>query len=140
MLCSSDTQNDFFVCVSRHITICHTLADLVNVPEPKVIPTPPPPPTRTHTHTLIVDFPRARAHTHVQAVLVSVPDLECGFSRDLFVEWTKNPKNSVILTCRTSPGSLSRFLIDNPKTTSVEMTVSLSVLKKKVINDLRACL
>ena len=60
----------------------------------------------------------------LQAVLVSVPDLECGFSRDLFVHWTATPKNSVILTSRSSPGTLARFLIDNPKDTSVEMTVS----------------
>lgn len=55
---------------------------------------------------------------------MSVPDLECGFSRDLFVQWTANPKNSVILTCRPSSGCLARHLIDNPKTTSVEMVVS----------------
>lgn len=60
-----------------------------------------------------------------QAVLVSVADLECGFSRDLFVQWTANPKNSVILTCRPStPDCLARYLINNPKSTSVEMIVS----------------
>ena len=55
---------------------------------------------------------------------MSVPDLECGFSRDLFVQWTAMPKNSVILTSRSSPGTLARFLIDNPKDTTVEMMVS----------------
>jgi len=58
-----------------------------------------------------------------QAVLVSVPDLECGFSRDLFVQWATNPKNSVILTCRPSPGCLARDLIDHPKAKSVEIVV-----------------
>lgn len=85
-----ETRNNPFT--FKHITCCHTLSDLLNVPEPK-------------------------------AVLVSVPDLECGFSRDLFVQWTSNPKNSIILTTRSSPGSLARHLIDNPKTSSVEMMV-----------------
>ncbi len=55
---------------------------------------------------------------------MSVPDLECGFSRDLFVQWASNPKNSVILTCRPSPGCLARDLIDHPKAKSVEIVVS----------------
>ena len=54
---------------------------------------------------------------------MSVPDLECGFSRDLFVQWATNPKNSVILTCRPSPGCLARDLIDHPKAKSVEIVV-----------------
>ncbi|MEE6494364.1 hypothetical protein FKM82_017112 [Ascaphus truei] len=49
-----------------------------------------------------------------KVVLASQPDLECGFSRELFIQWCQDPKNSVILTYRTSPGTLARFLIDNP--------------------------
>lgn len=58
-----------------------------------------------------------------KAVLVSVPDMECGFSRDLFVMWAPNPLNSIIFTTRTSPGTLSRHLIDNPRVSAVDMEV-----------------
>ena len=63
---------------------------------------------------------------------MSVPDLECGFSRDLFVQWTANPRNSVILTCRPSPGSLSRYLIDNPKTSNIELMVRGLINRRRV--------
>uniref|UniRef100_A0AAY4DKG2 Cleavage and polyadenylation specificity factor subunit 2 n=1 Tax=Denticeps clupeoides TaxID=299321 RepID=A0AAY4DKG2_9TELE len=42
------------------------------------------------------------------------PDLESGFSRELFIQWSKDSKNSIILTYRTTPGTLARDLIDNP--------------------------
>ena len=58
-----------------------------------------------------------------QAVLASVPDLECGFSRDLFVQWASNPRNSIILTMRPSLGCLARQLIENLKLTTLEMEV-----------------
>ena len=67
---------------------------------------------------------------------MSVPDLECGFSRDLFVQWTSHPKNSVILTSRSSPGCLARHLIDNPKTTSVEMIVSNGLILGEACADM----
>lgn len=66
----------------KHVKLCHTLADLNNVPSPKV-------------------------------VLCSTPDLESGFSRDLFVQWAPGPNNSIIITKRSSPGTLARDLIDN---------------------------
>lgn len=58
-----------------------------------------------------------------KVVLASQPDLECGFSRDLFIQWCQDPKNSIILTYRTTPGTLARFLIDNPseKVTEIEL-------------------
>lgn len=48
-----------------------------------------------------------------KVVLASSPDLEMGFSRELFLQWCSNPNNSVIITTRTSPGTLARDLIDN---------------------------
>ena len=45
-------------------------------------------------------------------VLASQPDLECGFSRELFIRWCSNPKNSIILTQRSSSYTLSSKLID----------------------------
>ncbi|XP_035684217.1 cleavage and polyadenylation specificity factor subunit 2-like [Branchiostoma floridae] len=50
-----------------------------------------------------------------KVVLASVPDLESGFSRELFVQWCQNQKNTVVLTSRPGPGTLGRMLIDNPK-------------------------
>ncbi|KAI5746357.1 hypothetical protein M8J77_002710 [Diaphorina citri] len=47
-----------------------------------------------------------------KVVLVSTPDMECGFSRDLFFQWCSSPENSIIITNRTSPGTLARDLIE----------------------------
>lgn len=58
-----------------------------------------------------------------KVVLCSQPDLQSGFSRDLFVAWCGNPKNSIILTNRTSPRSLARWLIDHPDNKTVTMEV-----------------
>ena len=66
---------------------------------------------------------------YLKVVLASMPDMECGFARELFLQvapvlcsileqrftlccqWCTNPKNSVILTSRSSPGTLARQLI-----------------------------
>ena len=56
-------------------------------------------------------------------MLASQPDLECGFARDLFIQWAENDKNSIILTTRTSPGTLARELIDKPNVTTIEVEV-----------------
>jgi cleavage and polyadenylation specificity factor subunit 2 len=48
-----------------------------------------------------------------KVVLASTPDMECGFSRELFLQWSSNPHNSIIITNRTSPGTLARQLIEN---------------------------
>lgn len=49
-----------------------------------------------------------------KVVLASFPDLECGFSRELFMQWAPSSKNAIILTSRTGEGTLARRLIDNP--------------------------
>uniref|UniRef100_A0A2P2I4M9 Cleavage and polyadenylation specificity factor subunit 2 n=3 Tax=Hirondellea gigas TaxID=1518452 RepID=A0A2P2I4M9_9CRUS len=67
----------------KHVKFCHTLADLAQLPSPKV-------------------------------VLASFPDLECGFARELFMQWAPSSKNAIILTTRTGEGTLARRLIDNP--------------------------
>ena len=61
--------------------------------------------------------------TTFQVVLASVPDLECGYSRSLFVDWCDNPKNSVVLTCRSSEGTLARSFIDNIQQKEVTLKV-----------------
>ena len=40
-----------------------------------------------------------------KVVLASMPDLECGFSRELFALWATHPKNSIILTSRSPKGN-----------------------------------
>ncbi|GFR99506.1 cleavage and polyadenylation specificity factor subunit 2 [Elysia marginata] len=65
----------------------------------------------------------------LQVVLASTPDLQCGYSRDLFVAWCGNAKNSIVLTNRTSPGTLARWLIDNPQDHVVRLEVSVGIIK-----------
>ncbi|MGH0151590.1 UNVERIFIED_CONTAM: hypothetical protein FKN15_031747 [Acipenser sinensis] len=58
-----------------------------------------------------------------KVVLASQPDLESGFSRELFIQWCQDQKNSIILTYRTSPGTLGRYLIDNPGERIIDLEV-----------------
>ncbi|KAL0967596.1 hypothetical protein UPYG_G00254270 [Umbra pygmaea] len=90
MRCFEDKRNNPFQ--FRHLSLCHSLADLARVPSPKV-------------------------------VLCSQPDLESGFSRELFIQWCQEAKNSVILTYRTTPGTLGRYLIDNPGETALDLEI-----------------
>ncbi|PWA27481.1 hypothetical protein CCH79_00000499 [Gambusia affinis] len=90
MRCFEDKRNNPFQ--FRHLNLCHSLADLARVPNPKV-------------------------------VLCSQPDLESGFSRELFTQWCQNAKNSIILTYRTTPGTLARYLIDNPGEKMLDLEV-----------------
>lgn len=76
----------------KNLHICHTLAEVVKIPSPKV-------------------------------VLASTPDLETGFSRDLFMLWCQDIRNCVILTSRTNPGTLGRSLIDDPTPRIIELEV-----------------
>lgn len=62
-----------------------------------------------------------------KVVLCSQPDLESGFSRELFIQWCQDAKNSVILTYRTTPGTLARYLIDNPGEKMLDLEVRPAV-------------
>ena len=61
-----------------------------------------------------------------KVVLASSPDLECGFARELFIQWCTSAKNHVILTSRTSAGTLARELVTNKK----KRTLSLQVKQR----------
>ncbi|KAL8565141.1 cleavage and polyadenylation specificity factor subunit 2 [Nucella lapillus] len=76
----------------KHVKLCHNLAELARVPEPKV-------------------------------VLASTPDLQSGYSRDLFVAWCGNSRNSIVLTAKTSPRTLARWLIDNHEAKTVTLEI-----------------
>ncbi|XP_022083164.1 cleavage and polyadenylation specificity factor subunit 2-like [Acanthaster planci] len=62
-----------------------------------------------------------------KVVLASVPDLQCGYSRSLFVDWCDNPKNSIVLTCRSSHGTLARSFIDNIQQKEIKLKLSKRV-------------
>lgn len=52
--------------------------------------------------------------------------MECGFSRELFLQWCSNPQNSIIITNRTSPGTLARDLVEM----GGNRTLSLEIKKR----------
>lgn len=58
-----------------------------------------------------------------KVVLASMPGMECGFSRELFIQWCGNPRNSIILTSRSLPGTLARSLIESPNQRAVELMI-----------------
>ncbi|MBN3325443.1 CPSF2 factor, partial [Atractosteus spatula] len=68
-----------------------------------------------------------------KVVLASQPDLESGFSRELFIQWCRDPKNSVILTYRTTPGTLARYLIDNPGEKIIDLELKLMFTCNNII-------
>lgn len=62
-----------------------------------------------------------------KVVLASSPDMESGFSRELFLQWCSNSNNSIIITTRTSPGTLARDLIDNGGNRTIDLVVKRRV-------------
>lgn len=62
-----------------------------------------------------------------KVVLASTPDMECGFSRELFLQWCSSPHNSIIVTSRTSPGTLARELIDHGTGCTLQLEVQRRV-------------
>merc|ERR550534_924592 len=65
-----------------------------------------------------------------KVVLASTADLESGFSRELFIEWASNPRNSVIFTFKTAKDSLARRLIEDPTLRTIDIQ-----MKKKIPLD-----
>ena len=57
--------------------------------------------------------------------MTSVPDLQSGFSRELFTRWCGNPGNTIILTNRTSKNTLARKLMENPNIKEIELEVGV---------------
>ncbi|KAK7488677.1 hypothetical protein BaRGS_00020130, partial [Batillaria attramentaria] len=86
----------------KHVKLCHNLAELARVQEPKV-------------------------------VLASTPDLQSGYSRDLFVAWCGSSKNSIVLTQRTSPGTLARWLIENQEAKTVTLERAPVACRSKAV-------
>lgn len=63
----------------------------------------------------------------MQVVLASTPDMECGFSRELFLQWANNAQNSIIITSRTAPGTLARDLVENGGNRNITLEVKKRV-------------
>ncbi|RZF43077.1 hypothetical protein LSTR_LSTR001255 [Laodelphax striatellus] len=87
----------------KHLQLCHSMAELNKVPSPKAIV------------------------SMLQVVLASTPDMECGFSRELFLQWSSQENNSIIITSRTSPGTLARDLIDLGTNRMIQLQVKRRV-------------
>ncbi|XP_077285623.1 cleavage and polyadenylation specificity factor subunit 2 [Arctopsyche grandis] len=62
-----------------------------------------------------------------KVVLASCPDLNSGFSRELFLLWASQAQNSIVLTTRTSPGTLARDLLENGGNRTLDL-----IVKKRV--------
>lgn len=75
----------------------------------------------------ISELNRLNTPSKNKLVLASTPDLECGFSRQLFTEWCENPKNTIIFTSRSSANTLAHDLILNPNKSDLVLNI-----KKKV--------
>lgn len=95
----------------KHLQLCHSMAELNQVPSPKVNYN-----VFNYRRICINQLYSAAIIKYVlhyiQVVLASTPDMECGFSRELFLQWCSNSQNSIILTSRTSPGTLARDLVE----------------------------
>lgn len=59
--------------------------------------------------------------------MASTPDMECGFSRELFLQWCGNPQNSIIITSRSSPGTLARDLVENGGNRNITLEIKKRV-------------
>ena len=64
-----------------------------------------------------------------KVVLASMPDLEAGFGRELFLQWGSNPRNSIILTSRTPKGTLARDLIDNGSNRKMKVRIRVHLIR-----------
>lgn len=68
--------------------------------------------------------------------MASSPDMEYGFARELFLTWCQDQKNCVMLTTRPGPGTLGRFLIENPEPGTMELEVRKRIeLRGRELDD-----
>lgn len=76
------------------------------------------------------DLTQLNAFQGPKVILASLPDMESGYSRELFVQnFASNPKNLVIFTIEPTPGSLSdQVLNQNNKTLTVQVIMKIFYL------------
>jgi cleavage and polyadenylation specificity factor subunit 2 len=114
---------DAFFSARRHIHLVHTLEELDNLPEPKV-------PCKISSPWSYHRTNRAYASWTEQVVLTTSPSLECGFSKELFVRWAPEPRNSIIFTTTSPPASLASRILKLVKNPTGDRTISFSVTQK----------
>ncbi len=60
-------------------------------------------------------------------IVASTPDMEYGFSRELFLRLSANENNLIIFTMRASSGTLARNLIDHPEARKMSINVKRKI-------------
>lgn len=74
-------------------------------------------------------------------ILASQPDLQCGFSRELFFTLSQNEKNTIIFTQRSSPGTLADTLLtpyEGERTVEVERKIRVPLTGEELSEFLEA--
>eukprot|EP00761_Pharyngomonas_kirbyi_P001174 gb/GECH01001176.1/.p1 GENE.gb/GECH01001176.1/~~gb/GECH01001176.1/.p1 ORF type:complete len:727 (+),score=167.88 gb/GECH01001176.1/:1-2181(+) len=64
-------------------------------------------------------------------VVTSSPSLETGYSRDMFVSWASNPRNTVIFTEKSFPHTLGRQMMDQADHISEESPFKTSLVMRR---------
>ncbi|XP_003375603.1 cleavage and polyadenylation specificity factor subunit 2 [Trichinella spiralis] len=100
----------------RHAQLCHSLAELTRLRSPKVL---------SFRDAFFSD----------KVVLASQPDLDSGFSRELFLDWCIDAKNCIILTSRARIGSLCSKLIEMVSSPERIGTKQITVQVKRRFDD-----
>ncbi|KRX50130.1 Cleavage and polyadenylation specificity factor subunit 2 [Trichinella murrelli] len=100
----------------RHAQLCHSLAELTRLRSPKVL---------SFRDAFFSD----------KVVLASQPDLDSGFSRELFLDWCIDAKNCIILTSRARIGSLCSKLIEMASSPERIGTKQITVQVKRRFDD-----
>lgn len=81
----------------KHIRLCHSVNEVLKLATAKVV------------------------------VLASMPDLECGFAHDLFLQWASSSENTIILTSRTGEDTLASELLKGGSNRTIKMEIKKRV-------------
>uniref|UniRef100_A0A0A9YR18 Cleavage and polyadenylation specificity factor subunit 2 n=1 Tax=Lygus hesperus TaxID=30085 RepID=A0A0A9YR18_LYGHE len=81
----------------KHIRLCHSVNEVLKLATAKVV------------------------------VLASMPDLECGFAHDLFLQWAPHSENTIILTSRSGDGTLGAELLKSGSNRTMKLDIKKRV-------------
>lgn len=68
----------------------------------------------THIH-LIHSMEELENLPSPKVVLATSSSLDCGFAKDIFIQWAQDPRNSIVFTTSAPPSSLAARVLDNVK-------------------------
>lgn len=108
------------VIIYSHIHLIHSMEELDNLPSPKV-------------RDNYASWPSLELMglnlmlVSLKVVLATSSSLECGFSKELFIRWAPDPRNSIILTTTSSPNSFATRVAQLAKSRSGDRTISCMV-------------